>query len=46
VAHIVTSQIGLKDVTFNVNKMKNLGWKTSRDSDEAVREATRRLLAR
>lgn len=31
-------------VRFNVNKMKKLGWKTSRDSDEAVREATRRLL--
>jgi UDP-glucose 4-epimerase len=62
VARIVTSQMELKDVSFNytggkrgwpgdvpivrfnVNKMKKLGWKTSRDSDEAVREATWRLL--
>ena len=62
IAHIVTEEMGLKDVKFrytggkrgwpgdvpivrfNVEKMKGLGWEAKHSSDEAVREAARRLL--
>ena len=33
-------------VHFGVERMKKIGWRTKHDSDEAVREATRRLLGK